>query len=220
MKKGILLSVAIVMFIFGITGVASALNIIQNGDFGTGDLTYWVGSDVSVIDGQAVLNVDNSSGTASLSQDFYISPATTSLTISFDLTFGGVDTAWMSDDSFDSWIDTFVHCEWWFLEWNDWEREELLDGESNNGLTTYHFSTNFIVPGNLVDVDPNGSIAFSLNETAGWFGDNTDTWLSVDNVVVDDGTGNGTAPVPEPTTLMLLGSGLIGLAGFRKKMKK
>jgi len=28
------------------------------------------------------------------------------------------------------------------------------------------------------------------------------------------------APVPEPTTLFLLGSGLLGLAGFRKKLKR
>lgn len=60
-----------------------------------------------------------------------------------------------------------------------------------------------------------GGIDFSINSTA-----STSTNISIGNIglVADDVTL--VDPIPEPATMLLLGSGLAGFAGFRRRFKK
>jgi hypothetical protein len=44
-----------------------------------------------------------------------------------------------------------------------------------------------------------------------------DGWNFLDEVYY---SSDATAPVPEPATMLLLGSGLVGFAGFRRKFRK
>jgi hypothetical protein len=47
-----------------------------------------------------------------------------------------------------------------------------------------------------------------------------DAWINLSRSAIGIDYGNGTKPVPEPATMLLFGTGLIGLAGFSIRRKK
>ena len=107
---------------------------------------------------------------------------------------------------------------------NDWMRIQLLVDLSANGgegLATLRFK-------NLTDGDTSFSGAGStltnksLNIVSG--GDDPTTWDSLllrvhDGSMVDNVSFEGTTVVPEPSTLALLGIGMAGMLGWRRKCK-
>jgi len=104
-----------------------------------------------------------------------------------------------------------------FIPYNIPDGSEAAIIGTSGGIYSYDFAlTSNTFEGNILgilDILMDGKINVTISS---WCGD----FMVASSTLAAHGD-DGTAPVPEPATMFLLGTGLVGLAGFsRRKLKK
>ncbi len=160
------------------------------------DLSGWTATDTVTIseDGYSAIFIeDQLFGPVSLSTTLDIPADAVSFSFDYEL----VVAAGYNEDYFDFYLD-------------DLSSYLFTDGGYSSG-TEIIFSGTYTVELSTY-IGENVDIKFAMNW--GWNDWGLDSILTISNV---DIAGGSTSPVPEPGTVILLSTGLAGLAGLRKR---
>lgn len=183
MKKKILASLAIGLLLFGIVGVANAVQF---------DFTFFDNLGDTVGDGFYIFD-DISPGTSASFSSL------TNFSWKFDISSYGLLISSANDD----------------IPSSDSLTQEGIVLSGTIGSRTLSFFDNIATY--VLHHDPSATWPTGVE-----FKDTDSSWARyLDGVLLGEGTFVATesAPIPEPTTMLLFGSGLVGLAGFRRKKK-
>ena len=173
---------------------AHAANIVTNGDFSTGDLTGWT-SNQSVLfpwfsTGSWAQTgcVDDTCITGTPSQQSYLEQTLT--TVAGDRYTLNFDYASKGTPS---------ELKVLFGGVTVWD---LVNLDTNNAFVSVGYS---------------GLVATSSSTVLEFLGRNEPSFIAITNVSVVDNGPTGNSPIPEPGTLVMVGSGLLSLAGLAKR---